>query len=210
MNLARSVDKESLLPAPLAAGSQAYDLLHLGVLTACDVRDGHALMIQTDFHSVNAPIKWKPPHGTDIVSAMHVFTYGSLMFSEVWSAVVGESFATVAGQAHGYAIYRVRGAVFPGITATDGGVVNGIVYLDVDADSCALLDRFEDDFYDRKTISIACADGRRRSADAYVISPGRRDVLTDEPWDSETFVSSGGLEPFISRFAGFERVAERG
>ena len=142
---------------------------------------------------------------------MHVFTYGSLMFSEVWQTVVGREFATVEGTVAGYSIYRVRDAVYPGIiAAADECVVRGLVYLDVDAASLARLDRFEDDFYDRQSLSIDCSDGQRRAADAYVVPAKYRRVLTAEPWDAAWFVSSGGLEDFIRRFQGFSRLGGEG
>jgi gamma-glutamylcyclotransferase (GGCT)/AIG2-like uncharacterized protein YtfP len=141
---------------------------------------------------------------------MHVFTYGTLMFPEVWRAVVGREFATVEGAAAGFAIFRVQDAVFPGIiAATDVDAVGGVVYLDVDEASLARLDVFEDNFYERQALWIACNDGQRRQANAYVVPDLNQSVLTDEPWDRDQFVASGGLVHFIRRFAGFARVAER-
>jgi gamma-glutamylcyclotransferase (GGCT)/AIG2-like uncharacterized protein YtfP len=138
---------------------------------------------------------------------MHVFTYGTLMFPEVWQAVVGREFASVPGTAAGYAIYRVQDAVFPGIAAADErDSVRGVVYLDVDHASVARLDLFEDDFYVRRSVWIDCEDGERRAADAYVVPPENESVLTDERWDRAKFVVSGGLEQFIRRFQGFARV----
>jgi gamma-glutamylcyclotransferase (GGCT)/AIG2-like uncharacterized protein YtfP len=140
---------------------------------------------------------------------MHVFTYGTLMFPEVWQTVVGRLFETVEGTISGYKILRVKDAVFPGIAAaSDTKAVRGVVYLDVNASSVARLDKFEDDFYQRKTLSVDCDDGRQRAAEAYVVPPTNFHVLTDEPWLRETFVTSGGLEHFINRFAGFGRVAD--
>ncbi len=137
----------------------------------------------------------------------HVFTYGSLMFPEVWRIVVGREFETVEGTAAGYSIFRVRDAAFPGITAADGECsVRGLVYLDVDDASLVRLDRFEDTFYDRLNLQIACNDGERRGADAYVVPAKNRHVLTDEPWTAESFVSSGGLADFMRRFQGFSRL----
>jgi gamma-glutamylcyclotransferase (GGCT)/AIG2-like uncharacterized protein YtfP len=138
---------------------------------------------------------------------MHVFTYGTLMFPEVWQMVVGRMFATVEGAAAGFAVFRVRDAVFPGIVEATDGTVRGVVYLDVDADSIERLDKFEDDFYERRSIWVDCDDGQRIAADAYVVPQACRGVLTDEPWDRDSFVASGGLEHFINRFAGFGRVA---
>jgi gamma-glutamylcyclotransferase (GGCT)/AIG2-like uncharacterized protein YtfP len=140
---------------------------------------------------------------------MHIFTYGTLMFPEVWRPVTGRDFASVAGSLRAHAAFRVREAVFPGIVVTgDGSVVKGVVYLDVDDVAIARLDRFEDDFYVRQTVVIACDDGQQRDADAYVVPPHQRQVLTDEPWARESFVASGGLEEFVSRFAGFGRVGK--
>jgi gamma-glutamylcyclotransferase (GGCT)/AIG2-like uncharacterized protein YtfP len=140
---------------------------------------------------------------------MHVFTYGTLMFPEVWQAVVGRPFETVEASASGYAIYRVRDAVFPGIIAAgDRQSVRGVVYLDVDQPSLARLDRFEDDFYCREAVWVDCDDGQRRAADAYVVPHENRHVLTAETWQAGQFVSSGGLQTFISRFEGFTRLAD--
>jgi gamma-glutamylcyclotransferase (GGCT)/AIG2-like uncharacterized protein YtfP len=142
---------------------------------------------------------------------MHVFTYGTLMFPEVWQAVVGRSFETVEGTAAGFEVFRVRDAVFPGIIAGIGECsVPGVVYLDVDHESTERLDRFEDDFYERRAIAVDCSDGQRRMAEAYVVPPANRSVLTSEPWGRDSFLASGGLEQFISRFAGFGRVADGG
>jgi gamma-glutamylcyclotransferase (GGCT)/AIG2-like uncharacterized protein YtfP len=142
---------------------------------------------------------------------MNVFTYGTLMFPEVWQAVVGRSFATVEGTAAGFEVFRVRDAVFPGIVAAAGArSVPGVVYLDVDKESTARLDRFEDAFYERRAISVDCRDGQRRMAEAYVVPPANRSLLTSEPWGRESFLASGGLEQFINRFAGFGRVADGG
>ena len=140
---------------------------------------------------------------------MHVFTYGTLMFPQVWQAVVGREFRAVGAVLAGYAIYRVQDAVFPGITASDaGGCVCGVVYLDVDHASLVRLDRFEDDFYERRTVHVACDDGEARDAEAYVVPQERRAVLTNDPWQADEFVASGGLEEFIRRFQGFARLVD--
>lgn len=146
-------------------------------------------------------------HPSCYIVAMHVFAYGTLMFPEVWRAVVGREFLSVEGTADGYAIYRVQDAVFPGIVeAGEREHVRGVVYLDVDHASLARLDLFEDDFYTRQSVWVDCADGERRSADAYVVPAANRSVLTDERWERAKFVASGGLEQFIRRFQGFARV----
>jgi gamma-glutamylcyclotransferase (GGCT)/AIG2-like uncharacterized protein YtfP len=154
---------------------------------------------------------WNQCKRNDIVCAMHVFTYGTLMFPAVWQAVVGRAFKTIDGTAAGFEVFRVRDAVFPGIIAGTGGCfVGGVVYLHVDSGSLERLDRFEDDFYERRALSIDCSDGLQRMAEAYVVPAANRNVLTSEPWSRESFLASGGLEQFISRFAGFGRIAGSG
>jgi gamma-glutamylcyclotransferase (GGCT)/AIG2-like uncharacterized protein YtfP len=131
------------------------------------------------------------------------------MFPEVWRSVVGREFKTVKCSATGFAIYRVQGAVFPGIiAASQQDVVPGVVHLDVDEPSLTRLDLFEDNFYERRSLSIDCSDGVQRSAFAYVVPESNRSVLSCEPWDRSSFLSSGGLEQFIRRFGGFDRVRE--
>lgn len=139
---------------------------------------------------------------------MHVFTYGTLMFPEVWRAVVGQDFPTVEGSAVGFEIRRVRDAVFPGITqAGEHDLVRGVVYLDVGDAALARLDLFEDDFYQRRTIWIDCDDGQRRAAEAYVVPEQNRGILSADPWDRTEFVARGHLRQFIERFAGFSRLS---
>lgn len=140
---------------------------------------------------------------------MNVFAYGTLMYPEVWQAVVGQPCATVRGRLAGYAIYRIRDAVFPGIIAAeDGHAVPGVVHLDVDDTALLRLDRFEDKFYRREIVTVDCDDGAAREAYVYVVPEENQRVLTEEPWIAEDFIARGGLDHFVSRFAGFSRVAD--
>lgn len=141
---------------------------------------------------------------------MHVFTYGTLMYPEVWLAVVGRTFETVGGTITGYANFRLRNEVFPGILAAGPEKsVRGIVYLDVDDDSIELLDVFEGEFYDRLNLQVIREDGHSLTAGAYVVPEKNRHALTDEAWHGEDFIARGHLEQFIRRYQGFSRLAEK-
>ena len=142
---------------------------------------------------------------------MHVFTYGSLMFPEIWEIVVGREFETIEGTVSGYSVYRVRRGTYPGMIATASeNSVTGLVYLDVDRESIARLDRFEGRFYERRMLQVICADGQQRAADAYVV-PGRNGLgLTSETWTAEGFVAGGGIVNFTRRFQGFSRLEVEG
>jgi gamma-glutamylcyclotransferase (GGCT)/AIG2-like uncharacterized protein YtfP len=138
---------------------------------------------------------------------MHVFTYGTLMFPEVWRAVVGQDFAKVGGTVSGFAIYRFRDAIYPGIIATsENDVVRGVVHLDVDEESLQRLDLFEDTNYERQLLTVTCDDGERREAAAYVVPTRNKSVLIDDSWDRDEFVASGNLDRFIRRFVGWSGV----
>jgi gamma-glutamylcyclotransferase (GGCT)/AIG2-like uncharacterized protein YtfP len=139
---------------------------------------------------------------------MHVFAYGTLMFPEVWREVTGLNSVGVEGLLQGFAAYRVRDAVFPGIIRSPGSVVPGILYCDVPPAPVDQLDRFEDDFYVREQVTVKTLDGRLHEAEAYVVLPKNSHVLTTEIWTRESFLASGGLEEFVANFAGFGRVAE--
>lgn len=140
---------------------------------------------------------------------MNVFTYGTLMFPQIWERVTGRPATAVRGRVTGFSIYRVEDAEFPGIiaaAAADGEAVEGVLYLDVDAASLAPLDAFENDFYRREVVLVDCDDGRRREGEAYVVPEDRRAVLTSEVWQADAFVAQGGLDRFAAHFAGFRRA----
>jgi gamma-glutamylcyclotransferase (GGCT)/AIG2-like uncharacterized protein YtfP len=142
---------------------------------------------------------------------MHVFTYGSLMFREIWQIVVGREFENVAGMVAGYSVYRVRRGAYPGMIATaPKDEVRGLLYLDVDRESVARLDRFEGRFYERHVLPVLCADGQQRVAGAYVVPQRHSHGLTFESWTAEGFVASGGIDHFTSRFHGFSRLEVEG
>jgi gamma-glutamylcyclotransferase (GGCT)/AIG2-like uncharacterized protein YtfP len=135
---------------------------------------------------------------------MHLFAYGTLQFDEVLQRVVGRTFERIGGVAQGYANRRVQGALYPGMIAATGEVTSGVVLLDVDAESLATLDDFEDTgFYTRQTVPVACADGQERLCEAYLVLAKNLAALTDEPWNAANFLASGDLQRFVSGYAGF-------
>lgn len=118
---------------------------------------------------------------------MNLFTYGSLMFPEVWLRVAGAAFPSQAGTLDDHAAWKVKGQTYPGLTEAAGRQVNGVVYLDVDATAAARLDAFEGDFYSRKSVLVRLADGRSIEADVYLVGENFRDSLSPERWDPEEF-----------------------
>ena len=52
---------------------------------------------------------------TQLAFEMNLFTYGTLMFPEVWQRIGVGDFSSIPATLPGFAIFRVRDAVFPGI-----------------------------------------------------------------------------------------------
>jgi gamma-glutamylcyclotransferase (GGCT)/AIG2-like uncharacterized protein YtfP len=125
---------------------------------------------------------------------MNLFAYGTLMFPEIWRRVVGRDFATLPATLAGYAVYHVANGVYPVMVAADAdSPVSGLIYVDVDVASMALLDEYESDLYDRVAV-IASADDRRIECQAYVLPASRRSYASNEPWNAERFKSEALAE----------------
>ena len=134
---------------------------------------------------------------------MHLFTYGSLMFAEVWQRVVGRRFATCPADLRGYEIFRVRDATYPGIVAGEPETrVAGIVYFNLDDEALARLDTFESDLYEREPVVVTGSDERSWECWAYIVPSRSASLLTDDKWTAEWF-ERNGLANFLNRYRGF-------
>jgi len=118
---------------------------------------------------------------------MNVFTYGSLMFDEVWRAVIGSTGPSVGGQLTGYEAWKLAGQTFPGLTPAPGRQVNGRIWQGVTETELARLDVFESGIYDRQMLAVPTEDGTTLPCWVYVVRPDSRTLLLNEPWDREEF-----------------------
>lgn len=120
-------------------------------------------------------------------AAVNVFTYGSLMFDQVWRAVVGRLNPSVTGRLDGFEAWKLAGQTFPGMAPAPGRQVRGRIWQEVTHDEVARLDAFESGIYDRKALNLQTDDGVQIEAWAYIVRPDCRGMFLDEPWDSEEF-----------------------
>lgn len=119
---------------------------------------------------------------------MHLFTYGTLTFPEVWDRISVGKFPSRPAVLRGYAMYRVKDAVYPGIVRGDSqSEVPGVLYDDLDEDTLFELDTYESSFYERLPVQVVLEDGSEVECHAYIVPDSRRDLLTDELWDKEWF-----------------------
>jgi gamma-glutamylcyclotransferase (GGCT)/AIG2-like uncharacterized protein YtfP len=120
-----------------------------------------------------------------MTSKQHVFTYGSLMFPEIWRQVVTGEYRSQAAALEDYRRFAVPGATYPGMVAMPGERVAGLLYMDVGLDDLARLDAFEGSDYRRDMVQVTLGSGATVVAGAYVWLDHTR--LSDAPWLPEAF-----------------------
>ena len=134
---------------------------------------------------------------------MHIFTYGSLMYREVWTLVVRGDYRSHPATLAGYQRKAVRGEVYPvALRAFPEDRIDGRVYLDVDPDDVGRLDTFEGEYYRRRIETVTSSSGTLIEAGVFVLHPDYRHIAADEDWDAERFERSG-LPRFIKSHLGF-------
>lgn len=124
----------------------------------------------------------------------HVFTYGSLMFADVWQRVVRGQYRSVPVTLDGYARFAVRDETYPGIVERAGARVNGVLYFDVDATDLAALDYFEGQDYRRMTVPVVAQNGGSLDAETYLYLAVQK--LLDQPWEPEAFQMQRFLQTY--------------
>lgn len=111
----------------------------------------------------------------------HVFVYGTLLVPDIMREVTGRQYAGKPATLQGFRRYRLRGRSYPGIVPEANSRVDGMVF-EVGSTALAALDRYEDPCYERRSVEVQTQTGLI-PAQTYIISPGRRHLLTDRDWD---------------------------
>ena len=122
----------------------------------------------------------------------------------------------ITGQVHvlqravlsGYARYRVKGEIYPGLVLEQDAETPGILYQGLVRREVRKLDAFEGSLYQRTRVAVRLETGDWVKAQTYVIVPSCRHRLSDQPWSMDAF-GRQGVRQFIERYAGFRRVARR-
>lgn len=127
----------------------------------------------------------------------NVFTYGSLMYPDVWERVVRGKYRSVRGTVHGFRRLCVRDEEYPALIIDKrASPVEGRIYFDVAADDIALLDAFETTQYARVSVAVT-VDHTPVVADAYLFLEIER--VTDRDWDPAAFEREG-MQKFLATY----------
>ncbi len=137
-----------------------------------------------------------------------IFTYGSLMFPEVWERVVGSNYRASSATLHGYLRRGVHDESYPVIVQHGpDSHVDGILYYGISTEDLASLDRFEGEYYVRRSVEVITGrEGISCEAFAYVLSDRYRHLLSDRDWDPG-FFREQDLHRFLADYVGFDRQA---
>jgi gamma-glutamylcyclotransferase (GGCT)/AIG2-like uncharacterized protein YtfP len=128
----------------------------------------------------------------------NVFTYGSLMYPEVWDRVVRGKYASAPASIHGFRRVRVINREHPAlIVAPNAAAFCGRVYFDVDAQDLSRLDHFETASYARVAIAVTVG-AAAVSAQAYLAI--NLEALLDSDWCAAEF-EANGLAIFLRTYA---------
>ena len=115
----------------------------------------------------------------------HVFTYGSLMFPQIWQRVVCGGYRFAPAVAAGFSRHKILGETYPGMIAQADCAVDGIVYFDVAPHDLEALDSFEGVEYRREQISVTLDSDETIQACTYIYLHPEK--LSESPWQPETF-----------------------
>lgn len=118
---------------------------------------------------------------------MDLFTYGSLMFPEVWERVTGLCGAGQPASLADHAARRIRGQTYPALVKAAGESTEGVLYADVSPEAVARLDAFEGHFYERVMVGVSVGDGAKTSAWVYRAAQPDDPEILEEGWDPERF-----------------------
>jgi gamma-glutamylcyclotransferase (GGCT)/AIG2-like uncharacterized protein YtfP len=131
-----------------------------------------------------------------------LFAYGTLEIPQVLEAVTGRTFPAQQALLPNYARFLLHGQIYPGCYRDHRSQVAGILYDGVDADSIALLDLFEGDFYRRERVRVTTSSQQSPEAACFVVRPEHRLLITRTPWNREAFIARhlADFLPYCSEF----------
>lgn len=131
----------------------------------------------------------------------NLFTYGSLMFSPVWSRVVDGQYQQTPAQLNDYQRLAVIGEGYPVALPAPGHQIEGILYLNLAFPDLERLDMFEGKYYSRAAVTVSTTKGSI-DAQTYVLKPEYGHIAAPHPWDVEAFREQG-IQRFMAHYQGF-------
>ena len=134
-----------------------------------------------------------------------LFTYGSLMCSDIMLSVAGACRHVGPAVLSGFARFRVLHETYPAILPREDAAVEGVLYDEIDARAFARLDAFEGEMYSRETVSVCIRANDFRRAYTYVLRPEFLHFATKETWSFDEFLRTGKAA-FTEAYVGYSKL----
>ena len=112
---------------------------------------------------------------------MNLFAYGTLMWPEIMSDVIGRKIEGCPARLSGARRLRVKDQVYPSLVPSEGSEVDGIIYFDLTESEIVALDRFEGDEYVRRPAEVLCGE-RTEQAEVYFASAVGLQLMGQVDW----------------------------
>ena len=105
----------------------------------------------------------------DAANPIHVFTYGSLMYEDIFRGVTHCQATPMAARLSHWARHGLRAREYPGALPEPGGRshIDGVVWLNLTERALARLDQFEGSEYVRVPVTVQATDGTAYLAQVY-------------------------------------------
>lgn len=118
----------------------------------------------------------------------HVFTYGSLMFGEVFERIVRHRYHSQHAYVRHFKRTVIRNHAYPVVLPSYGHRLDGELYFDVKHTDLRRLDIFEGEYYQRQQTRVTLGDTHQQvRADIYVLKPAFRHLASARPWSADNF-----------------------
>lgn len=88
------------------------------------------------------------------LGSMPLFTYGTLLFSEVLRALIGRVPESQTASVGGWRVAALKNRTYPGLVAATGGIAHGRLLTGLSGDEWRLLDNFEDRRYELRQMTL--------------------------------------------------------
>lgn len=121
----------------------------------------------------------------------NIFTYGSLMFADVWQNIVKQPYESCTALLDGFRRTCIHDDNYPVLLPRAGQKnLAGVVYFSVTSQDITRLDKFEGEYYFRRRVYPTLQlDGQTKAieADLYLLKPKYAHLASTRPWDPEIF-----------------------
>jgi gamma-glutamylcyclotransferase (GGCT)/AIG2-like uncharacterized protein YtfP len=135
---------------------------------------------------------------------MNIFTYGTLMFAEIWSRLIPNKYRQQPAFLSGYVRKVVKAQQYPAIyRAQQHTTITGILYFALQQTDIATLDRFEGTCYERLTERVLLDSGEPVEAAVYVLRDSCHHIVSNTNWDAALFKDQ--IDRFINEYCGFKK-----